>query len=235
MSLPKMTQPLFPMTIPSTNKKVRFRPFTVKEEKLLLMVAGDSAPSPEEVGAVYKQLIENCFVDEVDVNSLTAYDLEYMFINLRSKSVSNITKVSIVDSVDGDTYDIEIDLDNAKVTAPKVMDSKLALTDKVSVILQYPTFETLFSVTKEKDPAAVTSLLIRSSIKCILEGDQVHNLKDYSEEEIDEWAQGLTFKNKMAIRDWYEAMPRVELDISYTRKDGSVAERKITGIQSFFS
>ena len=114
MALPKIKQPIFELEIPSTGQKIRYRPFTVAEEKILL-VTKESDDVKDMVNA-YKAIVNNCCLDSIDVDKLCSFDLEYFFLNIRSKSVSNIVAARIKDEDDGQTYDIEIDLDKLIVS-----------------------------------------------------------------------------------------------------------------------
>jgi hypothetical protein len=123
MPLPKISQPIFQLTLPSNNKVVHYRPFTVREEKLLLM-AQESAERKDIIN-VYKQLINNCAIDQVDVDAMAAIDLEYFFVCLRAKSVSNISKIQVKDVDDGEMYEVEINLDKIVVEKKDGVSSSL--------------------------------------------------------------------------------------------------------------
>jgi len=116
--LPKIKQPIFTMEIPSNKKSVKYRPFTVAEEKLL-MIAKESNDNKDIVN-VYRQIINNCILDTIDVDKLAYFDLEYIFLMLRAKSVSNVVDLQIKDE-DGNTYPVKYDLDNVKISEQKLM------------------------------------------------------------------------------------------------------------------
>ena len=138
MGLPLVQAPTFTIVQPSTQKELLIRPFLVKEEKILL-IAKESAEDKDVYGSV-KQVVQNCVLtDGFDVNDIPVYDLEYLFIKLRSVSVSNIVKFSVEDSDDGITYDLEANLDEVEVNFPADHDNKIMITDDVGVVLRAPT------------------------------------------------------------------------------------------------
>ena len=137
MPLPKIDQPLFEVKIPSSGKKVLFRPFLVKEEKLLL-IAQQSGEDTDVIRAI-KQILKLCIDDETfNVDTLTTFDLEYLFLKLRAKSVNNIVKLSYRDNEDNKVYDFELDLDTIEVEMPEGVDSTIKLTEQLSMIMKYP-------------------------------------------------------------------------------------------------
>ena len=128
MSLPKIDYPLYTITVPSLKKSYKFRPFLVKEEKLLLMAKESKEMS--DIFTAIKQVVNNCAIDErFDVDKLTIFDLEYIFIKLRAMSVDNIVKVSYKDFQDEKVYDFEIDLNNIEMEMPKNIKNKITLNE----------------------------------------------------------------------------------------------------------
>lgn len=233
MPLPKISQPIFQLTLPSTGKVVHYRPFTVREEKLLLMA--QESGEKKDIINVYKQLINNCSIDQVDVDNLAAIDLEYFFICLRAKSVSNISKVQVKDKDDGETYEVEINLDKIEVERKGAgQDNKnVKLTDTVGVILKYPTFKTL---SKIEDATEVDSTLaiLRGCIEQIYEGEEVFDAANYSKQELDDFILSLNKSQVEEIQKFFESMPKLVYNAKYMTKDRVVKELKIEGLENFF-
>lgn len=229
MALPKIKQPIFTMTLPSTNKATRFRPFTVAEEKLILIAKeGDE----KDIVNVYKQIINNCCLDPIDIDKLASFDIEYFFINIRSKSVSNIIEATIKDDEDGNTYPIIIDLDKVKVTENS-KPNNVKLTDTIGVILRYPTFEHLTEISKLSEEDQVTHLMM-CCIEQIYEGSEVYETANYTRSELEEFILSLGMKELTLIKEFIEGMPKVYAEVSYTTKAGKKKELKLEGLQSFF-
>ena len=137
MALPKTKHPLFDIKIPSTGKPVSFRPFLVKEEKLLLMAK--ASEDPTDIFKAIKQVINNCAMDKgFDIDKLAIFDLEYVFIRLRAISVNNIVKVSYRDNEDDKIYDFEINLNTVEVVFPEKISKNIKISDTIGMTMKYP-------------------------------------------------------------------------------------------------
>lgn len=230
MALPKIKQPIFQLVLPSTGQTIRYRPFTVAEEKILL-VARESSDVNDIINA-YKGIINNCCLDPIDVDKLCGFDIEFLFINIRSKSVSNVIEVIITDEEDGNKYKVEIDLDEVQVSKSAV-DSHVKLNDEISMTLKYPTFEYLTSLQQVQESDQMMAI-ITGCIEQIYEGETVYEASNYSRKDLEEFVMSLGMKELTQTREFFEKMPKVYADVSYTRKDGTVKSTRIEGIQSFF-
>ena len=230
MALPKIKQPIFELAIPSNGQIVRYRPFTVAEEKILL-VAKESSDTKDTINA-YKGIINNCCLDPVDVDKLCSFDIEYLFINLRSKSVSNVIEAQITDETDGLKYKLDINLDTVQVSRPDV-NNNIKLNDDVGVVLKYPTFDYLSSLSTIDDSSQVFSVVI-GCIDQIYEGETVYEASNYTRTELEEFVMSFGMKELAKVKDFFEQMPKVYIDATYTRKDGTEAQTRVEGIQSFF-
>jgi hypothetical protein len=229
MPLPKISQPLFSLTLPSNGKTIRYRPFTVREEKLL-MVAQESEDRKDVINT-YKQLINNCCIDPVDVDTLASFDIEYFFICLRAKSVSNIAKVLVTDKDDGEQYEVEVNLDKVEVVKKESVQNKFMLTDTVGVVLKYPTFETLSGMDAER---ADILTVIRGCIDQIFEGEEVFDTANYTKAELDEFILSFNKQQMEKIQEFFEAMPKIVAKAKYMTKDNQIKEITIEGLDNFF-
>jgi hypothetical protein len=137
MSLPKLTAPIFTIEMPSNKKSVKFRPFTVKEEKLLLLAS--ESEEPKFINDTITQVLNNCFIDDIDIGILATFDVEYLFIQLRAKSVNNIVKLRFKDDNDK-VITQDIDLEDVKVHFDPNHTNKIQLNDEVSMVMKYPSF-----------------------------------------------------------------------------------------------
>ena len=194
------------------------------------MIAQESKERKDIIN-VYKQLINNCCIDTVDVDSLASFDLEYFFINLRAKSVSNIAKVLITDPEDNQQYEVEVNLDNIEVVRKKEVSNNVKLTDTIGVILMYPTFEVL--ATANPDNVDVFAVL-RSCIKQIYEGEEVYDAANYTTKELDEFVMSLNKNQIEMLQEFFESIPRIVAKAKYINKAGLVKEVPIEGIDNFF-
>lgn len=234
--LPKLSQPTFTLTIPSTKQKVRYHPFTVKEEKLLLIA--QAGGEREDYINCFKQLIVNCCVDQIDVDSLASYDIEYFFLNLRAKSISNVIKLKITDDY-GKEIDVEVNLDDAKVHEATVPD-KILLDEgqDIGIKLKYPNFQQIAALSRREDGAVSLEDgldLFVSLIDVIWQGESVFLAKDSTREELIEFIDGFSAQQVQKVEEFLEDLPFVYLDIQFMNSKGEPATRRITGIDSFFA
>lgn len=233
MTLPRIKQPVFELTIPSTKEVVRYRPYTVSEEKLVLIAR--ESDEVKDIINVYKQIINNCVLDIKDVDKLAYFDLEYIFLMLRAKSVSNILELTVEDDQDNQTYRIKLDLEKEiSVSEPKTSNF-IKLTDPISVVLKYPSYEILSLIAENKiDGAESVLMVIRDSIDQIYDGETAYDVAEYSKTELDDWLMSLGTKDLAKMQEFFVGLPKITANISYKRKDGSIRELTLEGIQSFF-
>lgn len=232
MPLPKIDQPLFDMTIPSTKKKITFRPFLVKEEKILL-VAQQSGNDTEIIRAI-KQILTRCVQEELDLDSLAIFDLEYMFLKLRAKSVNNVVKLSYRDTEDGEIYNFELDLDTIEVEMPKTINSKIEINENVGMTMKYPTASITDRMKNFDNEVDLMTFFIVNCIDTIYDEETVYVASDFSEQEITEFLDGLDVKSFEKIREFFESIPRLYHKIEYTNSIESKRSIELTSLKDFF-
>ncbi len=234
MGLPKILHPIFSIVLPSTKQTINFRPFLVKEEKILL-IAQASEDKTDIVKAI-KQVVQNCITDDkVDVNDFTTFDLEYFFIKLRSKSVQNFVKLSYKDREDGKVYDITVDLDTIEVKEASDVSNKIVLSPTSGIILRYPRVSITEEIESISDPVEFNFAIVQACIECVYEGDNVYKLKDFSRQEVKEYIDSLDVKTYQAIQNFIDAMPAIEHTVSYTNTKGREISIVLRTITDFFS
>lgn len=234
MSLPKISYPTYNINIPSFKKVFKFRPFLVKEEKLLLM-AKESDNASDILMAV-KQVVNNCCSDRgFDVNKLAIFDLEYVFLKLRAFSVDNICKVSYKDAEDEKTYDFDIDLNKIEVEFPEKVDNNIKITNKTGIIMKYPA-STLYDdkefLSLDKD--YLFELIIRCIDK-IYDGDNMYEGKDYKPKELGEFLENLDSKTFNAIKEFLVNTPTIKHTIEYKNALGHDRKIVMTSLNDFFT
>ena len=232
MPLPKINQPLFDVTIPSTQQKVMFRPFLVKEEKLLL-IAQQSGVDTDIIRAI-KQVLQLCIQDKLDIDSLTTFDLEYLFLKLRAKSVNNIVKLAYRDNEDDELYEFELDLDKIEMTFSEENNSKIKINDNVGMTMRYPSASITDRLPEFDSEVELITFFIRNCIDTIFDEENVYIAGEYSEEEIDEFLDSLDVNTFDKIRKFFESMPRLYHKIEYTNKMGSKRKIELTNLKDFF-
>lgn len=232
MPLPKIDQPLFDMTIPSTGKKILFRPFLVKEEKILL-IAQQSENDSEIIRAI-KQILNACIQEDLDIDSLAIFDLEYMFLKLRARSVNNVVKLSYRDIEDGELYDFELDLDTIEVKMPEVINSKIEINDTVGMTMKYPAASITDRMKDFENEVDLMTFFIVNCIDTIYDEDNVYIASEFSEAEITEFLDGLDVMSFEKIRQFFESVPRLYHKIEYTNSIESKRTIELTSLKDFF-
>jgi len=233
MPLPKIEQPLFDVTIPSTGKTVKFRPFTVKEEKILL-IAQESKDRTQIINAI-KQIINNCVID-VDVNNLSTFDVEYLLINLRSKSVSNVTKVIITDKETNENVELELDLDDVEIIKDKHHNKSIQIGDQIYLEMKYPTLNQV-EATAASEADKKTEVLYDVMMSCIdrlITEDEIYKMSDFTDSEVAEFINSLSSRNVEAIKQFFDTMPKLRLEKKYKNSNGNEKTFVVEGTESFF-
>ena len=236
MALPKLTTPTYELEIPSTDEKIKYRPFLVKEEKILMM-AMESKSSADITQAV-KDIVMECTFNKVDISNMPMFDVEYIFLNIRSKSVGEVSKLKILCQDDGKTYaDVELDLNEVKVQVGDDHTNKIELTEDMGLIMKYPTIDS-FSETGIRDINPSNMLDVIST--CILQiyeknGEKTYDPKDQTKKELKEFIEQLNTKQFREVQKFFETMPKLKHDITIknpkTKKESKIT---LTGLNDFF-
>lgn len=234
MSLPKIDYPVYKINVPSLKKEYQFRPFLVKEEKLLLM-AKESDSSSDVLSAI-KQIINNCSLDKkLDINKLALFDLEYIFLKLRAISVDNKINVSYKDNEDNKVYNFEINLDEVEVEFPEKADNNIKITGKSGIVMKYPSaalYDDKEFLNLEKD--YMFELILRC-IEQIYFEDQVYEIKDYKKEELNEFLENLNIKTFEQIQKFLLNVPKIKHVINYKNELGNDREIVLSSLNDFFT
>lgn len=232
MGLPKIDLPILELELPSTGRKVKYRPFTVKEEKILL-VAQESQDAEQEVLAA-KQIVNNCLIDE-DVSNLSMFDLEYVLLVLRARSVDNSVSFAIRDPDTDETIPLELNLDDVKITRNEEHTSEIAVNEDFTLFLKYPSIDEFIRIIKmdPKDPL-VSYYIMVCCLDKIASEDEVYEFKDYSEEQIDEFMEGMSGDVIKGIKKFFDTMPKLRHELQYVNSEGKEKTFVIEGMRSFF-
>jgi hypothetical protein len=233
MALPKTKHPLFDIKIPSTGKPVSFRPFLVKEEKLLLMAK--ASEDPTDIFKAIKQVINNCAMDKgFDIDKLAIFDLEYVFIRLRAISVNNIVKVSYRDNEDDKIYDFEINLNTVEVVFPEKISKNIKISDTIGMTMKYPPA----SIFDDKEyfksgDNAFYELVIRC-IDMIYDGDEVYDVANVTKEELENFLDDVGINSYQEIIKFMENTPKIVHVLKYKNANGNDRIITLNTITDFF-
>jgi len=222
MSLPIIATPTYTLKQPSTGKQISYRPFLVKEEKLLLMATqiDDESEAASEAVKAIKQIIENCCEGLDNIEDLPLFDLEYIFLQLRAKSVGEVVEPEIVCSECGGHIKLSIDVSKIKVVKPEGHKFDMKITDDVGVKMKYPSFD-LFQRRMVGSDFTVEQLfdILIDCIDCIYTEEEVHSINDYSRAEVVTFLESLSQEQFKKLQDFFETIPRVEHVAKYTCKN----------------
>ena len=231
MALPKINVPTYELTIPSTQQQVTYRPFLVKEEKILLMANQDENDTDQLIRAM-RQIINNCVsAPNFESEKLPIFDIEYIFLKLRAKSVGEISEVGFKCPKCQTVNKVEINLEEVEVKTFDGHTNQVQITDTIGVFLKYPDMHSISSTSEVED---VMNILCKS-IETIYEGDELHSANEYKPEEITEFVDGLTQDQFQKMQTFFETMPKLSHETEYTcTKCGHQQALVIEGLQNFF-
>ena len=236
MALPKLTTPTYELEIPSTDEKIKYRPFLVKEEKILMM-AMETKNEGDIVQAV-KDIVKECTFNKVSIDNMPMFDVEYIFLNIRAKSVGEVSKLRLLCPDDNKTYaDVELDLNEVRVQVGEDHTNKIELENGMGMIMQYPTIDS-FRDSGIRNITADNMLDVIGS--CILqiyedEGKKVYDPKDQTKKEVIEFIEQLNTKQFKKVQNFFDTMPKLKHEIKVknpkTKKESSIT---LTGLNDFF-
>jgi len=237
MALPQIALPTYELEVPSSGKKIKYRPFVVKEEKLLLLALETN--DEKEVENAVKNLLKNCIQTRgVKLEDLAIFDLEYIFLNIRAVSVGETIEMNITCRDDEETtIKYVLDLTEVKVTKPENHSNKIMLSDTMGMIMKYPSFLD-FVRTSILGQAPTADGVIEAMASCIdqiFDGEEVYDSSTTSKKEFIDWVEGLTNQQFEQVRQFFEDTPVLEHNFSLTNPNTGVeSEYTISGLSNFF-
>ena len=233
MALPKINTVLYDLELPSSGKKIEYRPFLVKEEKILLMAL--EGKDDREMSKAIKQIITQCVSTAgFNVNKLPMIDLEYLFLNIRGKAVGDISTITFEHEC-GETINLDIDLSKVKVVKNKNYSDLVKITDDVMIRLTPPGIDNIIGA-GDKNQMDMVLEIIRDSIVEIIQGEDVFSAQDHTREELEEFLNSLNSGQFKKVQDYYESLPKMKQDIEYTcKKCGKTETETLEGLASFFA
>ena len=236
MALPEVALPTYELEIPSSGKKIKYRPFVVKEEKVLLLAleSGDDKQIEEAV----RNLLKGCIQSRVKVDDLAIFDLEYIFLNIRAVSVGEVVEMMLTCDDDGETQvRYNLDLTAVEVIKPEGHDNKIMLSDAMGVIMKYPSFEEFVKISiigKNNTSEDVIEIMARC-VDQIFDGEDVYDSSTTSKKEFVQFVENLTNKQFEDLQKFFEDAPVLKHEIKFknpnTGVDNSIV---IQGLSNFF-
>ena len=237
MALPKLTTPTYELEVPSTDEKIQFRPFLVKEEKILL-IAMESGKNEDIIEAV-KQIVEECTFNKLNLGTMPMFDVEYIFLQIRSKSVGEVSKLKLLCPDDKKTYaDVEVKLDDVKVQVEDGHTNKIKLDNDMGMIMTYPNIDSF----KNSGITTITAANMLDVIStCILQiyeqkGEKVYEAKDQTQKELSDFIESLQTKHFKKVQAFFDTMPKLKHTIKVKNpKTKKTSEITLTGLNDFFA
>ena len=232
MALPKLASAKYELTLPSTGEKVEYRPFLVREEKILLL-AQQSGDQKDILRAV--EVVSACTFEKLNSKKLPFFDLEYVFLQLRSKSIGEKTQISVICPDDKTTrVSVEVDLATIECTKELGHDSNIKLTDTIGIIMDYPRVTSMISMDGLGDTEAAFSV-IKSCIKQIYDADNFYDAVDMDKTELDEFVGSMTHQQFEKVQEFFATMPKVKKLLKVKNPNTGVeSEVLLEGLNAFF-
>ncbi len=242
MALPKLNTPTYELEIPSSDEKISFRPFLVKEEKILLL-AMESGKQDDIIRAV-KDIVNECTFNKIDISTLPMFDVEYIFLNIRSKSVGEVSKLKILcpdsgpEDKDKVYADVEVNLEDVKVQVEDDHTNKIDLGNDMGMIMRYPTIDS-FKDTGITNITASNMLDVIST--CILQifekkGEKVYETADQTQKEVNDFIESMNTKQFQDVQKFFDTMPKLKHTIKVKNpKTKKTSEVILTGLNDFFA
>lgn len=237
MALPVNPTPVYNLTIPSTNKKVKFRPWLVKEEKSLLIA--QQSEDPVVMTDTLKTVIKSCILDKVNIESLATFDIEYLFTQIRSKSVGEevdlVFKCKHCDDPKARTK-IKFDISKINVVFPEGHSKKIQLFNDVGVVMKYPSIASIqqLNVGQLNDIELIFNI-VANCIDYIYDDKEIHYVKDITKEELDNFLSQLTTEQFAKLEKFFNTLPKMRQEVDYTCPIcGAENHVVLEGMTSFF-
>jgi hypothetical protein len=217
MTLPKIDVPIYDITLPSNGKTIKIRPFVVKEEKLLLMAI--ESKDVEDIIKTTKQVINNCIVSgDLDLEKMPFFDVDYLFIALRAKSLGETIETSYVcnNMVDGNkcggVFETVIDISNCVIEKKDDIIMDIIISNKLSIKMKYPSYSIMKMIASNENNFQKKIRIIASCIERITNGDKVYSSKDFSKEELIDFIDGLTREQFVKLEEFVDNLPSFAIE-----------------------
>jgi hypothetical protein len=234
MALPKLETPVYELEQPSTGEKIKYRPFLVKEQKVLMMASESN--DDKQVKEALAGLISGCTFQKVDPYKLPLFDIEFLFLRIRGKSVGEKIDLSLLCPDDNETrVNKSINLEEIGVNMKVDHTNEINITDNIKIVMRYPTLNDMTDITADANDVEDVFSLIKRCVHEIHDEEKVYNKVDMSNSELEEFVDSLTADQFGELTKFFETMPKVQHSVEVTNpKTKKKGEVVIEGIQSFF-
>ena len=231
MAIPKIVTPTYECELPSTKQKIKYRPFLVKEEKVLL-VALESDDDNSIQDAII-QVLQNCVMTDIKVDKLPIFDFEYLYLKVRAKSVGEVVNLKLKCPDDEKVLvDHALNLDDLQVKFNPDHKKEISFEKDYGIVMKYPTVK---EFKQGQNPSEASFSLVKDCLSMIYKGEETYDRGNIEDKELDEWIETLTPAQYKLILNWFKTMPKIEHTITYTNpKSEKEFKLKLQGIKDFF-
>ena len=238
MALPILETATYELTLPSKDVTVKFRPFLVKEEKILLQAL--ESGSNKEMTEALKQIVHTCTFGKVNINTLPIFDVEYIFLQIRSKSVGEIAKLKLLCPDDKKTYaEVEVDLSKVEVHLDEDHTNNIVVDEKrkIGLVMSYPTINSVDpeNVGKKSMKTKQMFEILANTVYQVYEGDKIQSASDYTKDELNKFLESLDSKAFKKINEFFDTMPKLKQEVEIENPKTKVKSKlTLAGLQDFF-
>ena len=233
MALPKMITPTYELEIPSTDEKIKFRPFLVKEEKILLLAM--ESGKPEDIVKAIKQIVNECTYKKLNVETMPMFDIEYIFMRVRGKSVGEKIQLSVICPDDEQTrVPVTVNLSDINVHMTADHTNEINITDDVKMFMRYPILKDMGNGFLDLNSAAKTFSIMEKCVDSIMYGDKTFNKIDMTDKELTDFIDSMTNEQIERVVDFFETMPKIRHGVNVTNPNTKVkSEVVLEGLENF--
>ena len=233
MALPKLNTPLYELELPSTGEKIKYRPWLIKEQKILMLA--QESEEDKEIEAAFANIVSECTFKEIDPYENPLFDIEYIFLQLRGKSVGQKVKLNLLCPDDEKTrVEHEVDLEDVAVQMPDNHTNVIQITDNISMIMRYPKLSDMAGFTETGQVKQIFDM-VKRCVAEIHDGETIHNKIDISDKELEEFIESMDQSSFELVSNFFETMPKLIHEVSVTNPETKKKNKiAIEGLQSFF-
>ena len=242
MGLPTIAVPEYSLLLPSTEKEIKYRPFLVKEEKILLIAM--ESEEPQQMMDATRNVIKNCVFGDIDVDTLPTFDIEYLFLWLRGKAKGEIIDLKYTCPTCKGSIPVQFNIEEVKINKTKGHNTKIELTDTLGVVLKYPNMGLQHKIETLDDSLHQVDKVFKTVLYCvdyIYDKEEIYSSKDHTEQEIQDFLESLTDEQFQEVAKFFETMPKLKHDVTLHCKNktkskicGYKEDLTLEGLASFF-
>ena len=235
MALPKLESPTYTLEVPSTGEKIKFRPFLVKEQKILMMA--EESKDDNQIYDAMETLISSCTFGKIDVKTVDLFDVEYIFLQLRAKSVGENVELNLLCPDDNKTrVPTKVDLTKLDVDVGEGHTDKISLTSNITMHMKYPTLNNIKTIDKKGSETDSIFSILRSCIHEVHDGDTIYSRIDISDKDIDDFIDQFSTQQFEGVMKFFDTMPKVKMVVDVTNPNTKVTSKVVLeGMDSFLA